>query len=291
MKAKLALFVLPLIAGFFLAAPSVKAIDIPDFPSCTSPTGSVRVSYASGVHGIPGDRGEYIGSDVVYTVSNSQLVQCFCAVTNAGIQTNWWKLSSLGVEQISYLRNLGWIYIPSGAAWGLEDTPYMAQNTTFNCAGSPTPSPAPQPCNGCSGPPTAPVCTAAKPPAPTLISVVRSGTTAQLTWSAVTPVTNYAIFYGLEPGKYIYGVPNTGNVTSYVVGSLQPGVKYYFAVRAVNDCMPSDGSASGQVLGASTILGLADTGNLALIAMLGFSMVTLAILGFFTAKPSRRAHL
>lgn len=41
-------------------------------------------------------------------------------------------------------------------------------------------------------------------------------------------VTGYSIMYGTEPGKYIYGAANIGNVATYTVGYLQPGVRYYF---------------------------------------------------------------
>ncbi|OGD10453.1 hypothetical protein A2397_02475 [Candidatus Amesbacteria bacterium RIFOXYB1_FULL_44_23] len=287
-----------LFLGLFLGVSPVRAIDLPDFPSCTSPTGSILVNYESGIHGIPGSSGEYVGSDVVYTVSDTQVTQCFCAVSGSGIQTNWWKLNSLDQEQIEYLKNLGWIYIADGSAWGLDATPYMALNTQYNCGGAPvvtptpTGSPAPQPCNGCGGAPTW-SCTAAKPAAPVVTSVVRSATTAQITWTAVANATHYVISYGTEPGKYIYGVPNTGKVTSYVVGSLVPGTRYYFVVIAVNDCMPSDPSTSGQVLGASTtrgdVLGLASTGSLPAVYL------SLALGGLFfalfllTKKLSRRS--
>ncbi len=281
----IALSFLLISAGLLTASPA-KAIEAPNFPSCTSPTGSVKVSYESGVHGIPGDSGEYIGSDVVYTVSDTQLTQCFCAATGAGIQTNWWRDGSLSADQISYLKNLGWIYIADGSAWGLDAVPYMAHNTRYNCGGgeptvtpTPTPTPvttgAPQPCNGCGGAPSAPVCTAAKPGTTSITSIVRSGTTAQLTWTAADKATHYVISYGTDPGNLIYGVPNTGNVTSFIVAALTPGVRYHFVVRAVNDCMPGDPSTYGQVLGASTGFGgavLAATGN-------WFEILTLAIGG------------
>jgi len=58
------------------------------------------------------------------------------------------------------------------------------------------------------------------------------------------------------------------------VGSLDPDKAYYFSVRAVNNCAPSDGSGNtgGQVLGASTFAG---TGNIVTI----YSVLALA-LGF-----------
>ncbi len=43
-------------------------------------------------------------------------------------------------------------------------------------------------------------------------------------------VTGYSIQYGTAPGRYVYGVTNTGNVVTYTVGSLTPGVRYYFLI-------------------------------------------------------------
>lgn len=138
--------------------------------------------------------------------------------------------------------------------------------TGYECAGEQSPSPiasptpAPQVLSDntsvSNGPPGPPQCAAQKPPTPQLLSVVRtSPTTVKLTWSSVTPASYYSIFYGTTPGNYQFGVANTGNTTNFVVGALNPNLNYYFAVRAVNDCMPSDPSnelSTGGVLGAST---------------------------------------
>lgn len=76
--------------------------------------------------------------------------------------------------------------------------------------------------------------------APVIFSAVTTGQNeVTLTWDkAKDPVTHYVIAYGLEKGKPLYGNPNIGNVSSYVVKGLSGGVTYYFKVRAGNDCMP-----------------------------------------------------
>jgi hypothetical protein len=256
LKVLLSLFFVVLAMGTFV--PRVYAIDVPSFPSCVSINGTLKVSYDSGIHGIVGDPSVHQGSDKVYLVGDSNLTQCFCSETGAGIQTNWWKVSSLNQDQIDQLTKQGWTYIPSGSAWGLDDSAYMAQNSSYSCNSSNNGG------GGNDGGSNNQVCNSAKPPAPQLISVVRNGATAKLTWSAVTPVTYYSIVYGTKPGEYIYGVANVGNTTSYTVGSLDPNSSYYFSVRAVNDCTPSDPSTSprGQVLGASTFAG---TGNIVFV--------------------------
>jgi len=166
-------------------------------------------------------------------------------------------------------------------------TPTTTPEPTPTVTPPPETTPFPQPCNGCGGWPSAPSCGATKPSTPQLLSAVRHGTTAVLTWTASAPVTHYSISYGVKPGEYIYGAANVGNVTTYTVGSLDPGTQYYFSVRGVNDCMPSDPSTSGQVLGlaigGAQVKGLAATGNLPLIYSLvftGCSFLTLSLSSF-----------
>lgn len=118
---------------------------------------------------------------------------------------------------------------------------------------------------GAGGVGEAVVCTNTVPPAPTLLKVAPAGAgQVSLTWTAVNPITHYSISYGLLPGNYIYGVPNTGNTTSFTVGNLQPKVNYCFVVRAINDCAPSGLSnkiCTGKVLGVETkVLGVSVLG-------------------------------
>jgi hypothetical protein len=61
------------------------------------------------------------------------LIQCFCSEDGSGIQTNWWKISSLTQDEINTLKNLNWVFIPSGSVWGLDDAVYMAKNTDYAC--------------------------------------------------------------------------------------------------------------------------------------------------------------
>lgn len=110
--------------------------------------------------------------------------------------------------------------------------------------------------------PTAQQCPAGKPAKPSITSITRtSPTTVSLSWTEVAPVTTYAISYGLSSGSYQFGVPSTGNITSFVIGGLDPNATYYFQVRGINDCMPGDPSDErsvgngGQVLGVSTSIG------------------------------------
>lgn len=114
----------------------VFALTSPSFPACSNPQGSVKVSYSSGTHGIVGDSKDYTGSDTVYKLNDDTLTQCFCSNDGSGVQTNWWKVTSLTESEIQALKNLGWFFVPNGSLWGLDDAPYMAQNSSYACKGA-----------------------------------------------------------------------------------------------------------------------------------------------------------
>lgn len=109
------------------------AVTTPTFPECSNPQGTIKVQYTYGTHGIAGDPSNYQGSDTVYTITDTTQVQCFCTQDEKGIQTNWWKVTSLTDDEIKILKNQGWIYIPNGLLWGLDDAPYMAKNSDYSC--------------------------------------------------------------------------------------------------------------------------------------------------------------
>lgn len=85
---------------------------------------------------------------------------------------------------------------------------------------------------------TTPSCGDAVPKAPTLSEAVsQSSSEIKLTWTAVAePFSYYVVSYGVSSGSYIYGNPNVGKQNNYIVGSLSPGVTYYFVVKAMNGC-------------------------------------------------------
>ncbi|HUW22250.1 MAG TPA: hypothetical protein VMW41_06325 [Candidatus Bathyarchaeia archaeon] len=120
---------------FFVAAKSVLAVVTPSYPSCTNPTGTLKVHYDEGTHGIPGDLSEHRGSDDVFTIDNNTLYQCFCPPDGIGTQTDWWKASDLSQEEIDTLKRAGWVYIPDGALWGLDNAPYLAISHEYICGG------------------------------------------------------------------------------------------------------------------------------------------------------------
>lgn len=117
-----------------LSATTASAVTTPSFPACTNPQGPLKVAYDAGVHGIVGSTAEYRGSDKVFTVSDTQYMQCFCPDTGSeGIQTNWLNVAKYSSTDIQVLKNEGWVYIPNGGLWGLTNDPYVAKNTTYAC--------------------------------------------------------------------------------------------------------------------------------------------------------------
>lgn len=79
---------------------------------------------------------------------------------------------------------------------------------------------------------------------PQIISAIAKGSNQiVLNWSgAASPVSHYLVSYGITSGQYIYGNPNVGGqgTTSYTIGSLSSGRKYYFVVQAINGCTPGN---------------------------------------------------
>ncbi len=112
---------------------NASEISEPTFADCENPQGQLKVSYASGIHGIVGVYSEQTGSDAVYTLTQDTLVQCFCPNEGNGTQTNWWKVSEMSLEEVAELQKQGWTYIPNGALWGLEEEPYLAKNLSYDC--------------------------------------------------------------------------------------------------------------------------------------------------------------
>lgn len=126
------LIILSLVLVSAINASPVHAVEIPNFPACTNPRGTLIASYDSGTHGVVGGV-SYSGSDRVYKLDNSNVVQCLCTTDGKGIQTNWWKASSLDEIQINTLKSEGWTYIPTGSVWGLDQDAYLAKNSDYSC--------------------------------------------------------------------------------------------------------------------------------------------------------------
>lgn len=131
MKFLVSVFILCLI--LLVPAGQVLASEQRRFISCINPAGEIKANYEDGTHGIVGSTNTYVGKDTVYSLSGDALTQCFCSSDGKGIQTNWWKISSLTQNEINGLISQGWHYVPNGALWGLDPAPYLAFNSEYIC--------------------------------------------------------------------------------------------------------------------------------------------------------------
>lgn len=71
------------------------------------------------------------------------------------------------------------------------------------------------------------------PAAPTLELAGTAIGSANLTWNAVENASRYIVYYGVNPGEYIFAA-SVGNTTAFTVEGLAADT-YYFMVRAVDD--------------------------------------------------------
>ncbi len=280
-------------------ATSVRAdIGAPYFDDCAREHKNGYWSYPYGNYSAPGLGYSLNAKNDVYLTVRSSYYQCLCtAGINASVQTNWWKLNDdVEEDTIQSYVNQGWVRA-SGVDWNMPAGNYLVKNMTYTCGNSgptptgqitptlvpspgvtvtPTTSPTVVPAvdNGNSGSViggpvdhSAPVCNDPVLKAPTLISVVKSGSdSVDLAWTSVNEADDYMISYGVESGNYIYGVPSTGKTTSYRIGALDLNKHYYFQVRAIRGCMPGDPSnelsypqslaIGGQVLGLAATSGI-----------------------------------
>jgi hypothetical protein len=86
---------------------------------------------------------------------------------------------------------------------------------------------------------------------PVITSITTSATSVTLAWTPVPPpVTYYLLAYGLSKDNLGYGAPNIGdqNTTSYTINDLTPGQRYYFRIKAVNNCEPGDYSDTASIV-------------------------------------------
>lgn len=119
---------------FLLSAAPAFAVSDPPLFSCELPVGTLVSSYDQGVHGIPGKTKTYTGSDRVYRVDESHVLQCFCPANGGeGIQSNWWSIGELDAADRGFFERRGWVFVPTGSIWGLQDTAYLVKNDPTSC--------------------------------------------------------------------------------------------------------------------------------------------------------------
>ncbi len=92
--------------------------------ACPLPYDGDHAHYDYGWHQIVGD-GLLEGSDDVYSLNNTDYLQCFCGLDGQGIQTYWWRTD---------LQSLAGWYSLNGLQWNLGNYHYLAQNTFYDCS-------------------------------------------------------------------------------------------------------------------------------------------------------------
>lgn len=80
-------------------------------------------------------------------------------------------------------------------------------------------------------------CTTPVPATPANVTATPGPMKGQITlnWSASTGnIDRYGVSYGYTSGKYLFGARKVGDEksTSFTVGHLNPGTKYYFSLDA-----------------------------------------------------------
>ena len=96
-------------------------------------------------------------------------------------------------------------------------------------------------------------CSAGAPSAPTLTSATAdSASSVSLNFTPGTgTISHYLLEYGAELDNYSYSAGQIGDAqsTSFTVSSLEPGRRYYFVLRAFNECA---GSPTSNIVSATT---------------------------------------
>lgn len=112
-------------------------------------------------------------------------------------------------------------------------------------------------------------CTGTRPNAPilyqpgsTLLPRATGAGEVRLNWIKVPDASSYGVGFGVESGKYIYGLPSVGDTNNFTVRFLVPGKKYFFVVRANNGCTPGLWSKEwSMVIGGSGGVSVANTNS------------------------------
>lgn len=131
-----------------------------------------------------------------------------------------------------------WKYLPTGATVGTSQNLVVGASKTGDYQASIIPY------QGCSSIPSPafPVVKASGPNAPpsatNLVAIGQSFTSVQLTWAAnpnpTYPPTAFEIYRGTRSGTYKLIAQVSASVLQYLDAGVQPGMKYYYAVRAVD---------------------------------------------------------
>lgn len=146
----------------------------------------------------------------------------------------------------------------------VEDTSAPTPTPTPTPTQTPTPTPTPSQSNSASvlSAASAPTCNDTSPLAPYIYTanVLGSHDIELLFSPPTTNVDKYVLFYGTQPGNYIFSLDNIDpNSKSIKIGSLAPSTKYYFALRSGKGCAISP--ASNEISATTDAYGNSNSGT------------------------------
>ncbi|HET6252717.1 MAG TPA: PA14 domain-containing protein [Puia sp.] len=169
-----------------------------------------------------------------------------------------------------------WKYLPTGATVGTSQNLVVGASKTGDYQASVIPY------QGCSSIPSPafPVVKASGPNAPpaatNLVAIGQSFTTVQLTWAAnpnpTYPATAYEIYRGTKSGTYKLITQVNPSTLQYLDAGTKPGVKYYYAVRAVDTTGAAPLSNEATATTLSDVTPPTAPGNLMVISTTGSSV-------------------
>jgi hypothetical protein len=189
--------------------------------------------------------------DTVYVVDGNNRVQTFVS----GVYQSQWGVPGVAPGELPgpyyiAVNELGKIYVGDSI-----NRVQRFENTDFSPpAPTPTPTVTPIPIPTSSGAQTSQssgtsttVCEMANPQKPKLFHLAWNTTAATLYFEPVpSPVSAYVISYGRSPEADEYNqrfdAYTSDGAQLYTISELQPGIAYYFKIRAFNDCKPGEWS-------------------------------------------------
>ena len=163
-----------------------------------------------------------------------------------------------------------WKYLPTGATVGSNQTLTVGASHSGDYVAAIIPY------QGCSSvySPAFPVVKAAgvnpPPPATSLVAIGKSFTSARLTWSEASkptyPPTAFEIYRGTKSGSYQYLTSVIPDSLGYTDATLQPGTKYFYAIRAVDTTGAAALSNQATVTTSGDVTAPTAPGNLTVIS-------------------------
>jgi large repetitive protein len=163
-----------------------------------------------------------------------------------------------------------WKYLSTGAMVGTSQNLVVGAGKTGDYVATVIPF------QGCSSIPSPafPVAKASGPnppaPATNLVAISTGFTSVRLTWAAnptpTNPQTAFEVYRGTKSGVYSYITSVNPDSLAYTDGACQPGVKYFYAIRAVDTTGAAPNSNVASVVTLADVTPPTAPGNLTVVS-------------------------